>query len=302
MSLTRDQLINWALLFSLVALWGTSFLAIKVSLRTFTPDQVVVLRLFVGALVLIAFMFARGKRLPAKPIAWAHFMLLGLVGSVLPYWLIAKGQVYVTSGMAGLLMAIMPLMTLILAHFFITGENLNRNKLLGFVLGIGGVILILGPTILGSQNSLLGCLLILTAAILYATNSIIARRLPTYSSAVVSTGVTLCAAFISLVIWPSAFHIDWQTVPTTALLTILWLGVFPTGVAAIILFALIQRAGPTFLSNINYLIPVVAYFIGALVLGELIVWHDLVALLAILFGIVVSRKPVGEKAKLTSSR
>ncbi len=295
MSLNREQLINWVLLFSLVALWGTSFLAIKVSLRTFTPDQVVVLRLSIGALVLIIFMLARGKRLPSKPIAWAHFMLLGLVGSVLPYWLIAKGQVYVTSGMAGLLMAIMPLMTLILAHFFIADENLNRNKLLGFVFGIGGVVLILGPTILGSQNSLIGCLLILTAAILYATNSIIARRLPTYSSAVVSTGVTICAAVISLAIWPSAFYIDWKFVSTPAVLTIVWLGIFPTGVAAIILFALIQRAGPTFLSNINYLIPVVAYFIGALVLGELIVWHDMVALLAILFGIVVSRRPVNEK-------
>ena len=295
MSLNREQLINWVLLFSLVALWGTSFLAIKISLRTFTPDQVVVLRLSIGALVLIIFMLARGKRLPSKPIAWAHFMLLGLVGSVLPYWLIAKGQVYVTSGMAGLLMAIMPLMTLILAHFFIADENLNRNKLLGFVFGIGGVILILGPTILGSQNSLIGCLLILTAAILYATNSIIARRLPTYSSAVVSTGVTICAAVISLAIWPSAFYIDWKFVSTPAVLTIVWLGIFPTGVAAIILFALIQRAGPTFLSNINYLIPVVAYFIGALVLGELIVWHDMVALLAILFGIVVSRRPVNEK-------
>ena len=76
------------------------------------------------------------------------------------------------------------------------------------------------------------------------------------------------------------------------MLTIFWLGVFPTGIAAIILFALIQRAGPTFLSNINYLIPVVAYFVGALVLGELVVWHDMVALVAILCGIVVSRRPV----------
>ena len=81
-------------------------------------------------------------------------------------------------------MAIMPLITLVLAHFFITRENLNRNKLLGFVFGISGITLILGPTILGSQNSLVGCLLVLSAAILYAENSIFARRLPTYSSTV----------------------------------------------------------------------------------------------------------------------
>jgi drug/metabolite transporter (DMT)-like permease len=288
----RQQLINWVLLLSLVALWGTSFLGIKISLQSFTPDQVVVLRLSIGAAVLTAFMLARGKRLPSKPISWVHFMLLGLVGNVLPFWFIAKGQMLVTSGMAGLLMAIMPLMTLILAHFFITGENLNRNKLLGFVFGISGITLILGPTLLGSQNSLAGCLLVLSAATLYATNTIIARRLPTYSSAVVSTGVTMCAAIISLILWPSVLNIDWQHVPSLALFTIIWLGIFPTGVAAIIFFVLIRRAGPTFLSNINYLIPLVAYFTGAVVLGELVVWHDMIALVAILFGIAVSRRPV----------
>lgn len=291
----RQQLINWVLLLSLVALWGTSFLGIKISLQSFTPDQVVVLRLSIGAAVLTAFMLARGKRLPSKPIAWAHFMLLGLVGNVLPFWFIAKGQMLVTSGMAGLLMAIMPLMTLILAHFFITGENLNRNKLLGFVFGISGITLILGPTLLGSQNSLVGCLLVLSAATLYATNTIIARRLPTYSSAVVSTGVTMCAAIISLILWPSVLDIDWQHVSSLALFTIIWLGIFPTGVAAIIFFVLIRRAGPTFLSNINYLIPLVAYFTGAVVLGELVVWHDMIALVAILFGIAVSRRPVHRK-------
>jgi drug/metabolite transporter (DMT)-like permease len=291
----RQQFINWVLLLSLVALWGTSFLGIKISLQSFTPDQVVVLRLSIGAAVLTAFMLARGKRLPSKPIAWAHFMLLGLVGNVLPFWFIAKGQMLVTSGMAGLLMAIMPLMTLILAHFFITGENLNRNKLLGFVFGISGITLILGPTLLGSQNSLAGCLLVLSAATLYATNTIIARRLPTYSSAVVSTGVTMCAAIISLILWPSVLDIDWQHVSSLALFTIIWLGIFPTGVAAIIFFVLIRRAGPTFLSNINYLIPLVAYFTGAVVLGELVVWHDMIALVAILFGIAVSRRPVHRK-------
>ena len=292
MKITREQIINWSLLFSLVALWGSSFLSIKISLESFSPEQVVVLRLCIAAVVLVGILLARGKKIPVKPWPWIHFLILALVGSVIPFWLIAKGQVLVTSGMAGLLMAIMPLMTLVLAHFFIDGENLNRNKLLGFVFGIGGIVLILGPTILGSQNSLVGCLLVLSAAILYAGNSIIARRLPSYSSSVVSTGAMICSALASLVIWPSALNIEWHTINTSSLVTIIWLGVFPTAVASIILFALIQRAGPTFLSNINYLIPVVAYFLGALVLGELVVWHDVLALGAILFGIVVSRRPV----------
>jgi drug/metabolite transporter (DMT)-like permease len=105
----------------------------------------------------------------------------------------------------------------------------------------------------------------------------------------------MCAAIISLILWPSVLDIDWQHVSSLALFTIIWLGIFPTGVAAIIFFVLIRRAGPTFLSNINYLIPLVAYFTGAVVLGELVVWHDIIALVAILFGIAVSRKPVHRK-------
>ena len=66
---------------------------------------------------------------------------------------------------------------------------------------------------------------------------------------------------------------------------------------SIIFFVLIRRAGPTFLSNINYLIPLVAYFTGALVLGELVVWHDMVALVAILFGIAISRRPARNKLR-----
>ena len=112
---------------------------------------------------------------------------------------------------------------------------------------------------------------------------------------IVSTGVILCAAVISLALWPSVLDIDWLQVPSLALLTIIWLGISPTGVAAIIFFVLIRRAGPTFLSNINYLIPLVAYFTGAVVLGELVVWHDMIALIAILFGIAVSRRPVHRK-------
>jgi drug/metabolite transporter (DMT)-like permease len=70
------------------------------------------------------------------------------------------------------------------------------------------------------------------------------------------------------------------------------LGIFPTGLAAVIYFNIINRTGPSFLSNINYLIPVVAYFVGALVLDETILWHDLLALILIIFGIVVSRRVV----------
>jgi len=70
---------------------------------------------------------------------------------------------------------------------------------------------------------------------------------------------------------------------------VIWLGIGPTGIATIILFAVIERAGPTFLSTINYMIPVVAFFTGALILSEPIEWHSILALITILSGIALTR-------------
>ena len=87
-------------------------------------------------MVFIAFL--NGKSLPSSLLPWLHFCIFAVIGNVFPYILIAKGQVSISSGMAGLLMAIMPLATLILAHFFIPNDKLNRYKIIGFVLGISG--------------------------------------------------------------------------------------------------------------------------------------------------------------------
>ena len=77
--------------------------------------------------------------------------------------------------------------------------------------------------------------------------------------------------------------------------SIILLGVLPTAMAMLLYFHIINRAGATFLSNINYVIPVVAYFLGALILGEIVLWHDMLALLLIIAGIVISRRKVATK-------
>ena len=181
---------------------------------------------------------------------------------------------------------------MILAHYFVLGENLNRFKIFGFVLGISGVAIVLWPSLVGNHSNLLSGLLILLATFSYAINAILVRRLPSYNPVVTAAGVMIVSsvAIVPLWLWQD---LPWQqSYSLKATISVLWLGIGPTAFATIILFAVITTAGPTFLSYINYVIPVVAYFTGALLLGEAIEWHSLAAMLLIILGIALTRKRV----------
>jgi drug/metabolite transporter (DMT)-like permease len=270
-------------------MWGSSFLLIDRSLLFFSPEQVVGYRLFIGAITMMLVAFFYGKQFPRSITPWLHFIVYAVIGNILPYLLIATGQVTITSGMAGLLMAIMPLVTLVLAHFFLPNDKLNRYKIFGFVIGISGVLFILSPSLSDGSNTFFGILLVLSAACAYGVNTIIASRLPSYDPIVSSACVLLIASTLSFFIWPGVFFIDFSEVPLISGVSLILLGILPTGLAALVYFIIINSAGATFLSNINYLIPVVAFFLGALLLGEDILLSNLLALLLIISGIFVSR-------------
>ncbi|HCH24812.1 MAG TPA: EamA family transporter [Oceanospirillaceae bacterium] len=283
---------HWLLFALLTILWGTSFLNIAISLRSFTPEEIVAWRLVFAAAVLLLFMYMRGQRLPFNIRDWAKFSMFAAMGNLLPYWLITNGQQTVTSGMAGLLMAVMPLGTMLLAHWFIAGERLNKYRICGFVLGISGVLFVLWPSLISGSNSFYGALIILLAALSYSTNTILVRLHSNYDISVVSAGVMLSAAFWGAVLWPQMWQVEWLQVSTESLLSLIWLGLVPTGIASVIYFILVKQAGPNFVSNNNYIIPVIAYLSGAAVLGERMLWTDLVALAIILTGIAISRRKV----------
>lgn len=281
---------SYQLLGLLVIVWGSSFLLIDRALLFFTPEQVVGYRLVIGAITMFAIALYYGKSFPRTITPWLHFIVYAVIGNILPYLLIATGQLTITSGMAGLLMAFMPLVTLVLAHIFLPNDKLTRFKILGFIIGISGVLFILGPSINNGNNTFFGILLVLGAACAYAINTIIASRLPSYDPLVSSASVLLVASLLSFFIWPNIFFINFSNIPFISGMSILLLGALPTGIAAFLYFIIINTAGATFLSNINYLIPVVAFFLGALLLGEDILWQNILALLLIISGIFISRK------------
>lgn len=270
-----------------------------IAVEGFSPSTIVLVRVFIGAATLLIGMILRGSRLPQLGRAWGIFLLLGFFGNLLPFFLIAWGQQHINSGIAGVIMAVMPLVTILLAHWFIEGESINRYKMIGFATGITGVALLLGPVMGESRLEVFGSIAVFIAAISYAVNTVLTRKFSEFGPVATGAGVMLICTAIALplqLLFEPAF--DWSAHSTSALLALIWLGIGPTGIAALIYFILIQRAGPTFLSNINYLIPAVAFFAGAIFLDEKIEWQSLFALLVILTGIALSRiQPATKKTQ-----
>jgi drug/metabolite transporter (DMT)-like permease len=289
----RDSL-DWLMLLTLVAMWGTSFFLIEIALRTLPPLTIVASRIALAAILLSATMRALRLPTPRDAASWRFFVVLALIGYCLPFFLITWGQQSIDSGLAGILVGFMPLATLLLAHRFVAEERITRAKLVGFGLGLLGLGTLLGPEAIGqwrgTGTALLGQLACLGGALCYAGNSVVTKRMPITHALVASAWTTTIAAVIMLA---AALAIDrpWNLRPdTAAVATCLWLGVGPTAIATWVYFRLIARAGPTFMSLVNYLNPPVALATGAWLLDERVQPTALVALALILGGIAIATR------------
>ncbi|HUP93903.1 MAG TPA: DMT family transporter [Burkholderiales bacterium] len=268
----QRTLIEWALLFALVAMWGSSFMFNKLGVATVPPATLVASRLTLGALTMLALLYARGLRLPPLGPIWVAYAALGVIGNAGPFFLITWGQQVVDSALAGILMGVMPLATLVLAHFLVRGERMTASRVVGFVLGFSGIVFLMEPAAVaglgGATRQVLSQLAILGGALCYAANSVLARLLIKTDFMLAAAGTLLVPAALMLGI---ALVCDrpWTLEPSFAsVASIVWLGVGPTAIATICYFRLISSAGPTFMSLVNYLSPMVAVFLGVTLLGE----------------------------------
>jgi drug/metabolite transporter (DMT)-like permease len=289
----RQELADWLSLFALTVMWGSAFLFTKIAVTVLPMPAIVTARLAIAALLLAPLALLVGRRLPRGARVWVFFGLIALLGNVLPFSLITWGQRAIDSGLAGILMAVMPLATLALAHLFVPGERLTPLRVGGFVAGFAGVIVLIGPEALlaagGERGRLLPMLAVLAGALCYGVSAILSRLRPASDALSTAAAVTALAAVMSL---PAGVRIEPLAIAdlgVPAIGAVLFLGVFSTAVAMIVYFRLIQSAGPAFTSQLNYLIPLWAVAIGVLFLGEQPKPAHLLGLALILGGILLSR-------------
>ena len=292
--MNSSRWLDWFGLFALVAMFGSAFLLTKVAVQDIPPLIVVAGRIVIGALLLITISYAKGEQLAQLKPYWFILLALALTGNCIPFFVITWGQQHVDSSLAGILMAMMPLTTVVLAHFFVAGERITRNKIVGFLLGFLGVVILMWPELTVSQNMdwvyIVSMLLILSGAISYAANSIIAHRLPKISLSLISAGVLLAASIVIVPLSLSQGFAWVQNTSSEAMISVVLLGIFPSGLATIIYFSVIRHAGAAFLSQINYLIPVWAVLLGVLFAGETLTINAVIALVVILIGIAIAQK------------
>ena len=278
----------------LVLFWGSSFALTKVAVETISPMWVMALRLVLGAIILFAMMRLEGLSLPMDRTSLLWFAGLGVIGSVLPFYLIGWGSLLMPSGLVGIMMALMPLMTIILSHFMLPDERMNKHKLFGFTIGFIGLIVLVGPSFLYDLNLsgsfLLAQLAIFLAASAYALHTIIARKSPKMSAIQKSTGAIIAAAVIGVVLATlfDPFGIGIASISSVS--ATLALGIFPTALAALLLFQLIDRTGTSFMPLSNYLIAPFAYFFGIFTLSEPFEMRALMGLTIILVGIYLAER------------
>src|SRR5574341_417229 len=291
----------WLVLILLGAIWGASYLFIKVGGAEIPPFTFVEARPLIAALALYIVMRVRGERLPRARREWLLLAAMGIFNGVIPYTLITWGEIHIASGLAAILTAAMPLFTVMLAHFWTHDERLSVAKVLGVILGFVGVIVLFLPQWRqGMQMEFWGEFAVVVAAASYAVAVLIARKyLLSMSHVVASTGQLASTAFFML---PLSLAFDSLSVlrPSLAAIgSLVTLALLGTAFAYILYYWLIEHTGATRTSLVTFLIPITGVMWGALLLGERIGWEAIVGLVLIIAGVgLVSRQDVPARKAL----
>jgi drug/metabolite transporter (DMT)-like permease len=291
---------SWRPRFALLALiWGSSFLSIKVAVDALAPVDVAFGRVALGAVVLLAALAVRRDRLPAGRRVWAHLFVIALFGNSIPFLLLAEGETRISSVLAGIWNATTPLLTLVVATFMLPDERPTRRRVAGLLAGFAGVLVVLGPWRSVGGGELAGQLMCLGAAACYGIAFPYTRR---FVAGRPDSGMALSAGQL---IW-SALQLGVVTafvggspgsLSLDPVLAMLALGVFGTGFAYILNYAVVRLAGATTASTVTYLVPLVSTALGIAVLGEHLEWNQPAGAALVLASVAFSEGLIGRRSR-----
>ena len=292
------SLFPYILLSLLIVMWGSAFAALKITLLTIPPLWVMSLRLIIGSLTIAIVFLIMKKKLPLTVEFWKWSLLIGFLGFSVPFSIISWGAQYIPSSLVAILMGANPIITLILAYFFLPNSSLNFRMIIGVFIGLIGIILLIG---FGNINSdlykgqfIYGQLAVLTGTFSFAIASILLKNSPQEHSFERALGSLICGSFIGLFLayFYSKSPLQIYQISSESLVSLVLLGIFPTGIATVIWFKIISLKGPLFLSLVNYLIPIWALILGILLLSEKINFIIGFGLILITIGVWMIEKRV----------
>jgi len=280
----------WALILALSAIWGGSYFFAGVAVAELPPLTIVTLRVGIAALVLHLLRPVLGFALPTGADVWLAFLGMGLLNNAIPFSLIVWGQTQIASGLASILNATTPLFAVVVAHVLTDNEKVTPAKVLGLVIGFGGVVVLIGTDVLAvaASGDILAQLSCACAALSYAFAGVFGRRfaLMKLQPMQVATGQLTCSTLLLL---PLTLGVDrpWRLPLPSAetALAIVGLAILCTAFAYILYFRILELAGAVNLLLVTFLIPPFAITLGVIFLGENLVASDLAGLALILVGL-----------------
>jgi len=287
--LSRMSRLYVPLLISLAAIWGASFMFIKVADRELEPATLMFGRTLLAALLLFAVLASqagvRGAAVEVRRVGWRG-LVLDVVAAALPFTLIAWGETHVDSGIAAIANASMPIFVALIALRYQRSERSSGLRLVGILVGLAGVAVLAGVHPRGGWWGVAGTMAVVVASIAYAVGSILGQRMVEGIRPLVLTTASMTGA--ALVLLPLALARLPDGVPGWKVIgSVIALGVAGTAIGQLIYYRLLETDGSARASLVTYLLPVTALFYGAALLGEPITVEELVGLVLILAGVAL---------------
>jgi drug/metabolite transporter (DMT)-like permease len=278
---------DWLLIAALSMAWGGSFVFAEIALAELPPVTVALGRVGIAAALLVAVVVMVGERLPQGRRLRSGIAVMALFNNVIPFALILWGQLYVTAGLASILTATAPLFAVVIAHFATEDEKITPARLTGLLVGFAGVVVMIGPEVLGGLASdAIAPLAVLLGAFLYAASGVYGRRFRGERPLVLAAG-QMTAATVMLLPLSALIDRPWAlAMPSAAAWGALALmGAVSSALGFVIFFRVLARAGATNLMLVNFLNPVSAILLGAALLGEHVTLRQVIGMAGIAVGL-----------------
>ena len=294
----NPKILDYTLLSILALIWASAFFNIKIATYSYGPISIAFFRIFFGAIPLIFLCFYKRIKIEAFSKDWIWFASIGVINLVIPFFMIAYGVQKVQSNLAAILMASTPLSATVLAHFFTKYEKINFTKVIGVHIGFFGIIVLFSDNILIDNENFFYALMILLGSTFYVIGGLLTLKISKKRNENVTASILIWG---TIVVFPIAMLLEqpWNfNLRLDSTISLIYLGIFPTGVAWLLRFHILKKNGLVFQAQVAYLIPIFGVILGYIFLKEIITLKVLIALVTVIIGFYFVRRSI--KQNLTS--
>lgn len=283
---------KWFFFTLLVIMFGSAFLLIEISLKSFSPGIIAFVRVSLAAIILLFYALLKSFTFNFIIKNFVLLFVLGLSGTTIPFFLISWAQLSINSSETGILIGFMPIFTIIGSHYIFNYEKLNISKIIGFTTGfIGLFVLLFNNLDVNIYNNFISKLAVVLGAFFYALNALLVKKIKNVHVVPLSAVVMILSSLqlLILIIYTGDIYNVNLNFSLESIIALLIMSVFSTALATVIYYKIINDYGPSFLSLVNYPIPIFAFFLGVIFLNESINIYSIISLSLIIASIYISQ-------------